>query len=80
MRPASTCIFTRNLSRSKKGMSVKAVVPSNREVTVIIIGAICEKGVVELTLREPKAVQKKNNGTKKQKRETGKTEEVEVNA
>ncbi|KAI8354535.1 hypothetical protein BD560DRAFT_336290, partial [Blakeslea trispora] len=50
----------KNFSRSKKGMSVKAVAPSNRRVTATIIRVICEKDVVDLTLRE----QKKNSGTK----------------
>ncbi|CEG80781.1 hypothetical protein RMATCC62417_15067 [Rhizopus microsporus] len=87
---SQNCIFTdeagfnlhirRNFGRSKKGMPVKSVVPSNRRVTVTIIGAIFEKGVVELTLRKPKAVQKKNSGIKKRKRGSGKADEVEVNA
>ncbi|KAG0747318.1 hypothetical protein G6F57_006497 [Rhizopus arrhizus] len=46
---------------------------------MIIIGAICEKGVTELTLRNPKTVQKKASGTKKRKRENDKAGEVEVN-
>ncbi|KAI8369023.1 hypothetical protein BD560DRAFT_330454, partial [Blakeslea trispora] len=70
----------RHFGRSKKGMPVKAVVPSSRGVTVIIILTICEKGVVQLTLRKPKAVGKKNNGTKKRKRDSGKADEVEMNA
>ncbi|KAG1041488.1 hypothetical protein G6F43_012090 [Rhizopus delemar] len=41
---------------------------------------ICEKVVVELTLRKPKAVQKKNCTTKKRKRDNGKAGEVEVSA
>lgn len=62
----------------KKDMPVKFVIPSNRGVTVTIIGVICEKVVVELTLRKPKAVQKKNCTTKKRKRDNGKAGEVEV--
>jgi transposase len=64
----------------KKDMPVKSVIPSNRGVTVTITGVICEKVVVELTLRKPKAVQKKNCTTKKRKRDNGKAGEVEVSA
>jgi hypothetical protein len=46
---------------------------------MITIGAICEKGVTELTLRKPKAVQKKASGTKKRKSKNDKAGEVEVN-
>ncbi|EIE90783.1 hypothetical protein RO3G_15494 [Rhizopus delemar RA 99-880] len=49
-------------------------------ITVSIIGAICEKGVIDLTLRKPKAVQKKTNSNKKRKREDDKAEVVEANA
>ncbi|CEJ00962.1 hypothetical protein RMCBS344292_18454 [Rhizopus microsporus] len=70
----------RNFGRSKRGVPAKAVIPANRGITVSIIGAICEKGVIDLSLRKPKAVQKKANGTKKRKRGNGKAEEVEVNA
>lgn len=42
-----------------------------------IIGAIFEKGVIDLTLRKPKAVQKKAVCSKKRRREA---EVVEVNA
>ncbi|KAG0767089.1 hypothetical protein G6F16_004621 [Rhizopus arrhizus] len=54
----------RNFGWSKKGMSVKLVVPSNRG----------------LTLRKPKVVQKKTSGTKKRKRDSGEADEVELNA
>jgi hypothetical protein len=49
-------------------MSVKSVVPSNRGVIVSIIGTICEKGVVELTLCKPNAVQKSKKKKKKKKK------------
>lgn len=45
-----------------------------------IIGTICEKGVIDLTLRKPKAVQKKAVGSKKRKKEDDEAEVVEVNA
>ncbi|EIE76715.1 hypothetical protein RO3G_01419 [Rhizopus delemar RA 99-880] len=51
----------RNFGRSKRGMPAKAVIPANRGTTVSIIGAIYEKGAINLTLRKPKAVQKKTN-------------------
>ncbi|KAG1060993.1 hypothetical protein G6F41_012506 [Rhizopus arrhizus] len=70
----------RNFGRFKRGMPAKAVIPANRGITVSIIGAICEKGVIDLTLRKPKAVQKKTNSNKKRKRENGKAEVIKVNA
>jgi len=71
----------RNFGKSKKGMSVKSVVPSNSGITLTIIGAICEMGVAELSLHKPKAVHRKGSRLKKKsKREDGKAEEVEVNA
>lgn len=69
----------RNFGRSKRGTPAKTLLPSNRGITVIIIGAICEKGVIDLTLRKPKAVQKKAAHSKKRKRKDGKAEDVEVN-
>ncbi|KAG1055662.1 hypothetical protein G6F43_002405 [Rhizopus delemar] len=70
----------RNFGRSKRRMPAKAVIPANRGTTVSIIGAICEKGAINLTLRKPKAVQKKTNSNKKRKRENDEAEVVEANA
>lgn len=44
-------------------MPAKVIIPANRGITVSIIGAICEKEVIDLSFRKPKAVQKKANGT-----------------
>ena len=60
-------------------MPAKAVIPANRGITISIIDAICEKGVIDLTLHKPKGCSEKANGMKKRKRGNGKTEEVEVN-
>lgn len=57
----------RNFGRSKRGLPTKIVLPSNRGIAITIIGAICEKGVIDLTLRKPKAVQKKSGSNKKRK-------------
>jgi hypothetical protein len=46
----------RKFGRSKKGTPAKASIPSIRGIAVIIIGTICKKGVINLTLRKPKAV------------------------
>jgi hypothetical protein len=70
----------RNFGRSKRGVPAKVVFPSNRGITVTIIGAICEKGVIDLTLRKPKAVQKSKTSNKKRKRENGDAVATEVNA
>ncbi|PHZ08074.1 uncharacterized protein RHIMIDRAFT_242026 [Rhizopus microsporus ATCC 52813] len=45
-----------------------------------IIGTICGKGVIDLTLRKSKAAQKEAAGSKKRKREDGEEENVDVNA
>lgn len=66
----------RNFDRSKWGTPAKTLLPSNRGITITIIGAFCEKGVIDLTLRKSKPVQKKAVGSKKRK----KAEVVEVNA
>jgi transposase len=66
----------RNFGRSKRGLPAKIVLPSNRGITITIIGAICEKGVIDLTLRKPKAVQKKGASNKKRKRDDGEAAEV----
>lgn len=71
----------RNFGRSKKGLPAKVVLPANRGISISILGAICEKGVIDLTLRKPKAVTKKNVSAKKRKRDDGKPAVVpEVNA
>lgn len=53
----SNCVFVdeagfnmhlrRNFGRSKKGVPPKAVIPTNRGITISIIGAICGRGVIE---------------------------------
>ncbi|KAG2208189.1 hypothetical protein INT45_001260, partial [Circinella minor] len=71
----------RNFGRSKRGLPAKVVLPANKDISISILGAICEKGVIYLTLRKPKAVQKKSASAKKRKRDDGKPAEVpEVNA
>lgn len=48
----------RNFGRSKKGIPAKIIVPSIRGISITILGAICEIGIIDLTLRKPKAVPK----------------------
>ncbi|GAA5815200.1 hypothetical protein MFLAVUS_008706 [Mucor flavus] len=67
----------RNFGRSKRGTPAKTLLPLNRGITMTIIGAICEKGVIDLTLRKPKAVQKKAVCSKKRKKGDGEAEVVE---
>lgn len=55
----------RNFDRSKRGTLAKTLLPSNRGITITIIGAICEKGVIDLTLHKPKVVQKMSAESKK---------------
>lgn len=67
----------RNLGRSIKGTPAKQVVPSNRGVSISIIGAICELGIIDLTLRKPTPVTKKSTkGKKKRKRNDDSAEEA----
>jgi hypothetical protein len=46
----------RNVGRSKKGTPAKTTVPTRRGITITIIGAMCEKGIVSLALRKPSVV------------------------
>ncbi|KAG1044447.1 hypothetical protein G6F43_011451 [Rhizopus delemar] len=71
----------RNFGRSKRGKHSKAILLSNRGISTTIVGAICEKGVIDLPLRKPKAVQKRKTAVKKRKRDNGEGQEaIEVNA
>ncbi|KAI9326006.1 hypothetical protein BD770DRAFT_302678, partial [Pilaira anomala] len=71
----------RNFGRPKIGTPAKQILPANRGITIAIIGAICEKGIIDLTLRKPKPVCKRDGSNKKRKRNGGKTAEViDVNA
>jgi hypothetical protein len=62
----------RNFGRSKRGQPAKAKVPSNRGISISILGAICEKGVIDLTLRRPHPVQKRIQARKNVKETTEK--------
>ena len=57
----------RNFSRSKRGMPAKAVIPANRGITVSIIDAICEKGVIDLHFVSQRLFRKKRIVTRKEK-------------
>ncbi|CEP09902.1 hypothetical protein [Parasitella parasitica] len=87
MDDATNCVFVDeagfnmhlrgNFGRSIKGTPAKQVVPSNRGVSIFIIGAICELGVIDLTLRKPTPVTKKSTkGKKKRKRNDDSAEEA----
>ena len=67
----------RNFGRSKIGTPAKAVVPTNRGISITIFGAIYHGGILDLTLRRPQPVPR----PKKRKRNNGSSEEVtDVNA
>ena len=67
----------RNFGRSKIGTPAKAVVPTNRGVSITIFGAIYHGGILDLTLRKPQPVPHQ----KKRKRNNSSSEQVpEVNA
>ena len=46
----------RNFGRSLKGTPARGTVPTGRGVTVSILGAISEAGVIYVSLRKPQAV------------------------
>jgi hypothetical protein len=71
----------RNFRRLKRGIPAKTEFRSNRDITFTIIGAICEKGVIDLSLLKPKTPQKKSISVKKKRRGNGEGQKVtEVNA
>lgn len=71
----------RNFRRLKRRVPAKTKFRSNRDITFTIIGAICEKGVIDLSLLKPKAPQKKSISVKKKRRGNGEGQKVtKVNA
>jgi hypothetical protein len=58
----------RNFERSKTGESAKIELPNNKGITITIIGAICEKSIVDLIVRKPKTVQRKAVSSKEKKK------------
>jgi hypothetical protein len=61
-----------NFGRPKRGTPAKMVVPLN----VSIIGAICEKDVIDLTVRKPKMVRPSKPKSKKRKLNNDKTAHI----
>src|ERR1700730_9388499 len=57
----------RNFGRSLKGTPARSTVPTGRGVTVSILGAIAEAGVIDISLKKPQAatVVKKRKGNGK---------------
>ncbi|KAG2221267.1 hypothetical protein INT45_012388 [Circinella minor] len=67
-KTASSIILHRNFNRSKRVSPARAVIPSQRGVSIAILGAICELGIINVSLRKPPSVQsnkkrKQNDGT-----------------
>lgn len=62
------CIYGATLRDQKKGESAKIELPNNKGITITIIGAICEKSIVDLILRKPKTVQRKAVSSKEKKK------------
>lgn len=56
MKLVSTCTLKRNFGRSLKGTPAKGTVPTGKGVTITILGAISEAGVIDIYLRKPQAV------------------------
>lgn len=68
----------RKFGRSIKSFPAKQVVPLNRGVLISIIGAICELGVIDLTLRKPMPVAKKSSEDRKKRKRNGDSAEETV--
>jgi hypothetical protein len=58
----------RNFGRSKRGFPAKLVVPSNRGISVTIVGAICEKGIVDSNFKKTQSCFKIYKIKKKKKK------------
>ncbi|KAL7322216.1 hypothetical protein PS15p_212245 [Mucor circinelloides] len=73
----SNCVFLdeagfnlhlrRNFGRSIRGKPARVIVPANRGVTITIVGAICELGIIDLSLKRPQAQIRKVARPKKRK-------------
>ena len=75
---AKNCVFIdeagfnlhtqRNYGRSRKGTPAKGIVPTAKGITVTILGAISQAGVIDISLSKPQAVsmskKRKTNGAK----------------
>jgi hypothetical protein len=46
----------RNYGRSRKGTSAKGIVPTAKGITITILGAISQAGVIDISLKKPQAV------------------------
>jgi transposase len=46
----------RNYGRSRKGTPAKGIIPTARDVTITILGAISDAGVIDISLKKPQAV------------------------
>jgi transposase len=46
----------RNYGRSRKGTPAKGIVPTAKGITITILGAISQAGVIDISLRKPQAV------------------------
>ncbi|CEP15733.1 hypothetical protein [Parasitella parasitica] len=57
----------RNFGRSLKGKPARVIVPANRCVSVTIVSAICEHGIIDLSPERPQAKTKRIAGSKKRK-------------
>ena len=68
MRQISICIFVENLVDQKQGKGSKILLPLCRSIIVTIIDTIFRKGLINLTLRKPKAVQKEVIDSKKRRK------------
>src|ERR1700730_1687124 len=46
----------RNYGRSRKGTPARGTIPTSKGVTITILGAISQAGVIDISLRKPQAV------------------------
>jgi hypothetical protein len=52
----------RNYGRSRKGTPAKGIVPTAKGITITILGAISQAGVIDISLRKPQAVSVSRKG------------------
>jgi hypothetical protein len=56
MRQDSISILNENYGRSRKGTPAKGIVPTTKGISITILGAISQAGVIDISLKKPQAV------------------------
>ena len=56
MRQDSISILNENYGRSRKGTPAKGIVPTTKGISITILGALSQAGVIDISLKKPQAV------------------------